>query len=170
MTALDAGAERTELICGPHHPFKRGHHRRAVPPAAPVLADRDALNVTGTQRPARMQQAPLNHTAMTDQLALLHHQRMHAAEHVLEGVIGDAVKGSIQQAADSRPSAGIKVRSVGGSQLDHVRPILAGASVPIRLFPPSTLPQAGPVNAGWPGPGPEAARTTVLTPPGLALR
>ena len=122
MTALDAGAERTELICGPHHPFKRGHHRRAVPPAAPVLADRDALNVTGTQRPARVQQAPLNHTAVTDQLALLHDQRMHAAEHVLEGVTGDAVKGSIHQAADSRPSAGIKVRSVGGSQLDHVRP------------------------------------------------
>jgi hypothetical protein len=40
---------------------------------------------------------------------------------------GDAVKGSIHQAADSRLSAGTKVRSVGGSQLDHVRPILAGA-------------------------------------------
>jgi hypothetical protein len=107
-----------------------------VPPALPVLADRDTLNVTRAQRPARVQQAPLNHTAMTDQLALLHDQRMHAAEHVLEGVIGDPVKGSIHQAADSRPGAVIKVRSMGGSQLDHIRPFWPTPVTPLAVCVP----------------------------------
>src|SRR5580658_10084146 len=63
--AVSARAERTELIGGPYDPFERRHHRRTVPLAAPVLTDRYALDVTGPQRPAGMQQPPLDHAAVT---------------------------------------------------------------------------------------------------------
>jgi hypothetical protein len=66
----------------------------------------------------------LRDAAVTNQFALLNDQRVHAAEHVREGVVGDAAEGRVQQASDGRPHADVKVRGVHGAQFGHVRPIL----------------------------------------------
>lgn len=57
---------------------------------------------------------------------------VHAAEHVVEGVIGHAAEGGTHQAPDGRSGAGFKVGGVGDSEPGHV-PILVGLGFPIRL-------------------------------------
>jgi len=57
---IGAGAKGTELISGPHDLFEHGHHRGSMPPAPAILSHCDALNVSGPERAATVQQAPLN--------------------------------------------------------------------------------------------------------------
>jgi hypothetical protein len=68
--------------------------------AAAVGADRDALDVAGAQGAAAVQQAPLDHAAVRDQLAVLGQERVQAAERVVEGVVRDAVEDGVHQVPD----------------------------------------------------------------------
>src|SRR5438046_2164898 len=69
--AHGAGAQGAEVVGGADDPLEFGHHRGSVALAAAVGADRDALDVAGAQGAAVAQQAPLDHAAVRDQLAVL---------------------------------------------------------------------------------------------------
>ena len=70
----------------------------AVPPM--ICADRDALDVAGSQRLARVQQPPLDDAAVADQFGASEQHRVHAAEGVLEGVIRHHSEALVHQRPD----------------------------------------------------------------------
>jgi len=73
------------------HSFR---HLRGAPcrhAAAPVPPHRDTLDVAGGQRLSAVEHAPLDDARVADQFVVLDDERVIAPEHVVVGVVGDAV-------------------------------------------------------------------------------
>jgi hypothetical protein len=98
----------------------REEYRRAPSSLGPVLVNGGALDVPGAQPPAAVEHAAWYHAGVPDECSVLEDQGVHAAEHVLVGVVGDLAERRVEQAADGRPRRGVEVGGVDGPQLGHM--------------------------------------------------
>jgi hypothetical protein len=91
-----------------------------VPAAAAVGAHRDALDVARPQRPPAVEQPPLDHGPVPDQLVAVPHQRVDAAQAVLPVVVAPVV---LEDGLEERPRGGElrggEIGGVGGAELGH---------------------------------------------------
>ena len=82
---------------------------------------RHALDVTGAQGPAPVQEPPLDHRGVPDHLVALPDQRVHAAEGVLPVVLGHLrLEHGVEQGSRRLEVGGVEVGGMGSPELRHV--------------------------------------------------
>jgi hypothetical protein len=146
--SLVGGSQGTQVVGTSNHPFQRCHHCPAETALASIRTHRDTFHVSGTQRPTRVDQSPLHHGGMPDQVNAVPCQGMDATEGVLPVLIGHVVEDVIQKPSTCTKGGRIEIGGMGKRDVGRPNILACPGSRWATELPRSGCRGGGPVPHG----------------------